>query len=411
MDQILSADSPAALDEAAERPIHLLTFSTLYPHDGRPNHGIFVETRLRHLVETGEATSVVLAPVPWFPSSSARFGDWARNAQAKRHESRHGLSVFHPRYALPPKIGMSIAPASLLAAALLEVRRISASGTKVDLIDGHYLYPDGVVAVALGRLIDRPVVLTARGSDITQLPDYAGPRRMVQWAMRHASALISVSRGLQSAMVKLGAPESKVTVLRNGVDLDLFRPGDRHAVREKFAVKGTLLLSVGHLIERKRHDLALRAVAEIPGCTLAIVGEGPEKDSLERLALSLGIADRVRLCGPQPHAALPGFYSAADLLILASSREGWANVLLEAMACGTPVVASNIPGNAEVVADSAAGEVVEQNTPTHFAQSIQRVLGSKRSRAETRAYAENFSWDATSQGQLRVFRQVLRAAT
>ena len=404
-----STEDLTAGADAVSRPIRLLTFSTLYPHDGRPNHGIFVENRLRKLVDTGRATSTVVAPVPWFPSRDRRFGDWARNAEARRRETRNGLSVFHPRYPILPKMGMSLAPATLLAAAALELKRLAAGGIQFDVIDGHYLYPDGVAAVALGRMFDKPVVLTARGSDVTQYPDHAAPRRMIRWAMKHAAALISVSAGLKSAMVQLGAPASKITVLRNGVDLNLFGPNDAGPLRKTWGVNGKLLLSVGHLIRRKGHHLAIEALAKLPGWTLAIVGEGPERERLQALAAEMGVAPRVIFCGSQSHQDLPQYYAAADLLILASSREGWANVLLEAMACGTAVVASNIPGNAEVVNDPAAGEVVHHNTPACFAETIERVHASNISRAATRAYAEKFSWDSTSQGQVEIFRQVLAA--
>ena len=305
---------------------------------------------------------------------------------------------------------MSVAPFALFATAALELRRLQAAGAEFDLIDGHYLYPDGIAAVALGRLFKKPVVLTARGSDVTQYPDHAVPRRMIQWAMRNAAALISVSAGLKTAMVELGASAEKITVLRNGIDLNLFRLSDPGPVRSAWNIKGKLLLSVGHLIHRKGHHLAIQALTELPDWTLAIVGEGPERARLQTLATALNVDDRVVFCGSHSHESLPAYYAAADLLILASSREGWANVLLEAMACGTAVVASNIPGNAEVVNDVAAGEVVRENTSACFADTIRRTYARKIPRAATRAYAEHFSWDATSQGQLDLFRRVTAAS-
>jgi len=126
-------------------PVRLLTFTTLYPHAGLPNQGIFVENRLRHLVGTGKATSTVLAPVPWFPSRHPRFGAWSRFAMAEAEELRHGLRVLHPRYAVIPKIGMVAAPAALYAAAKRVLARLLRQGLQVDVIDSHYLYPDGVV--------------------------------------------------------------------------------------------------------------------------------------------------------------------------------------------------------------------------------------------------------------------------
>jgi teichuronic acid biosynthesis glycosyltransferase TuaC len=302
---------------------------------------------------------------------------------------------------------MTAAPGTLFLAGYAEIRRLRRQGLEFDLIDAHYLYPDGVAAVALGKALGKPVVVTARGSDVTQLPDHAGPRRMISWAMSRAAALISVSAGLRETMLELGARPESVTVLRNGVDLERFRPMDRDAMRQALGFEGPTLLSVGHLIPRKGHHLAIESVARLPGWRLVIVGEGPERSELEELAQTRGVADRVRFAGAQPHTALPSFYSGADVMVLASSREGWANVLLESMACGTPVVASNIPGNPEVVQSEAAGAIVAANTPDSFVQAIMAVHGRCISRAATRAYAEGFSWEATSAGQLDLFRRVL----
>ncbi len=386
--------------------VRLLTFTTLYPHAGMPNQGVFVENRLRHLVATGRASSVVLAPVPWFPFRSPRFGAWARFARAPEAEHRHGLAVLHPRYAVAPKVGMTAAPGLLYAAAAPALGRLLAEGQAVDVIDAHYLYPDGVAAVMLGRRFGLPVVMTARGSDVTQLPDYRAPRRMIRWAMAGADAMISVSAGLKQAMVALGAEEARVTVLRNGVDLAMFRPpadaAARAATRAALGLGGPTLLSVGHLIARKGHHHVIEALAALPGWALLIVGEGPERAGLEALAARLGVAGRVRFMGAHPHDALARFYGAADLLVLASSREGWANVLLEAMACGTPVVASDIPGNPEVVRRREAGLIVER-TPEGIAAGVRALWAELPDRASVRAYAEQFGWEPTSEGQLAVF--------
>ena len=390
-----------------QQTIRLLTFTTLFPHAGQPNHGVFVENRLRHLLSTGQASSTVLAPVPWFPLRSERFGAWSRFAHADRTETRDGLAIHHPRFPLVPKVGMLAAPAALYAASAIALGRLVRQGLRFDAVDAHYLYPDGVAAILLGRHFGKPVVITARGSDVTQLPGFAGPRRMIRWAMANADALISVSAGLKQAMVALGAQPGAVTVLRNGVDLQTFRPADRDACRQSLGLAGPTLLSVGHLIERKGHHHAIGALAHLPGWRLLIVGDGPERGRLQRLAADRGVADRVQLLGPQPHSSLYRFYTAADVLILASSREGWANVLLESMACGTPVVASNIPGSSEVVQEPAAGVVADRNTPEAFAASVAAVYAAAPDRTATRAYAERFSWDATSAGQLDVFRRVL----
>ncbi|MGE0744152.1 MAG: glycosyltransferase family 4 protein [Rhodospirillales bacterium] len=385
----------------------VLTFSTLYPNAATPHHGVFVENRLRQLVATGQVETRVVAPVPWFPFTAARFGDYARFARAPAREVRHGIAVEHPRYLLLPKVGMTLAPFALFLGALPAVRRALANGFDFDLIDAHYFYPDGVAAVLLARHFGRPVTITARGTDINLIPRYAAPRRLIRWAAHHAHGLGAVCQALKDEMVGLGMPEAKVRVLRNGVDLALFRPGDRVAARHKLGVDGPVVASVGHLIDRKGHDLVIDAMAELPDATLLIAGEGPDRAALESLSARLGVAGRVRFLGRIVHEELPDLYRAADALVLASSREGWANVLLEAMACGTPVVASNVWGTPEVVAAPEAGRLLPERSAAAIAAGVRALLADPPSRAATRAYAERFGWEPTTQGQLDQFRDIL----
>jgi glycosyltransferase involved in cell wall biosynthesis len=383
-----------------------LTFTTLFPNSQQPDHGVFVENRLRHLVASGEAESVIVAPVPYFPSAARCFGRWARYAPVDRQEMRHGLTVYHPRFPVIPQVGMSIGPALLAAATIGFVRRLLATGLDIDVIDAHYFYPDGVAAVWIGRRLRRPVVITARGTDINMIPRYYFPRRMIGWGIASADGLVAVSEALKRALVDLGAPRDRVEVLRNGVDLSMFRPIDRRVARRDLALARPTLLSVGYLIERKGHDRVIEAMRHLPDFDLVIVGDGPEREALGNLARRVGVADQVRFLGSLPHATLPKVYGAADALVLASSREGWANVLLEAMACGTPVVAANNWGNPEVVKTPASGVLMEKNTPEGIARAVRTLFAHLPARAATRAYSEGFSWDGTTRAQIALFRRV-----
>lgn len=391
--------------------MRLLTFSTLFPSSARPNHGVFVENRLRHLVGSGQASSLVVAPVPWFPSTAPRWGDWARMAATPRRETRHGLEVLHPRYPVLPRIGMSVAPWLLYRAVLPVMRRVVAEHGPFDAIDAHYVYPDGVAAVWLGAALDLPVVVTARGTDVNLIPRYRLPRRLIQGAIAGSAAMITVSGALRDAVLALGAPPDKVTVLRNGVDTSLFRPPeDRGSARAAYGFTRPTLISVGLLIDRKGHHRTIEAMQQLPEFDLAIVGEGPDRDRLAAQIERLGLRDRVRLLGARPHAELPALYGAADASVLASSREGWANVLLESMASGTPVVASNIWGNPEVVRTPAAGVIYDPNTPDGIVGGVRRLFADLRPRTETRTYAEAFGWEETTAGQLALFRRVIGQA-
>ncbi|MFN3230933.1 MAG: glycosyltransferase family 4 protein [Alphaproteobacteria bacterium] len=385
--------------------INVLSFTSLYPNAAQPVHGVFVENRLRRLLETGEVKITVVAPVPWFPFKSALFGRYSDFARVPAHEVRHGIDIFHPRYKVVPKVGMSIAPSLMFRGVRDEVIRLKRL-LQIDLIDAHYFYPDGVAAVRLAQDLAVPVCVTARGSDLTEIPAFPKPRQQIAQAAGDADAIVTVCDALQRPLVDLGIDRAKIRTLRNGVDLDLFQPVGRDIARAKWGVTGKTVLSVGLLIDRKGHNLTIEAMQHIPNTTLLIAGSGETRGELEAQIKSLGLTDRVRLLGQVPHEDLPSLYSAADAMVLASSREGWANVLLEAMACGTPVVATDIWGTPEVVAAPEAGVLIKERSPEAIIKGIEQLFAALPDRAATRAYAEKFSWNETTQGVLQLFRDL-----
>lgn len=388
----------------------ILTFSTLYPNKIFHQHGIFVENRLRYLLANGNVQSKVIAPIPWFPLKHERFGDYAKYAQVPEFENRHGIDVIHPRYALIPKVGMTMAPLLLAMATLRPLKKILADGYDFQIIDAHYFYPDGVAAYILGKLLGKPVIITCRGSDISLIPIYFVPRHMIKWSAKGSAGLITVCQALKDSLVSLGIEDQDVTVLRNGVDLQKFKPvANRDELRKSLSIKGTTLLSVGHLIHRKGHHLIIKALEDLPNVSLLIAGDGVEESNLKELAKKLQFQDRVRFLGSIPHDQLVQYYAAVDMLILASSREGWANVLLESMACGTPVVATKVWGTPEVVTQAEAGVLVDERSSSGIANGVKALLKNYPDRKQTRLFAEKFSWDATTLGQEALFDKILRS--
>lgn len=387
--------------------IKLLTFSTLYPSSVRPNHGIFVETRLRHLLATGEVQSVVVAPVPWFPSRNGQFGEYAKFALTPREETRNGIRVLHPRYPLIPKVGMTSAPFLMTMTVLPVLRTLLKRGYNFDVIDAHYFYPDGVAAAMLGKCLGKPVVVTARGSDINLIANFILSRRLIVWAGRASARVVTVCEALREDLVRLGIGSEHILTLRNGVDLDRFRPLDRPAARAALKLPGFTLLSVGALVPLKGHDIVIKALTKLSDAQLVIIGEGPERKNLQSLAQDIGVANRVKFLGALPQPELRSYYGAADVLVLASSREGWANVLLESMACGTPVVASAVSGTPEVVAACEAGVLMRERTPLGVVEAVEKLRRNYPDHLMTRAYAQRFSWDETTAGQLELFKGIL----
>ena len=365
---------------------------------------------MRHLVASGEVDARVIAPVPWFPAWAPNFARYAAFAATPQGEIRHGVVVDHPRYLQIPKFGTTSAPALMYLGSVASVERLRAEGFDFDVIDAHYFYPDGIAAVLLGARFDRPVIITGRGTDLNLLPRYPLARRMIVWAAHRAAALIVVCNALKQVLIDLGVPGERVVVLRNGVDLETFRPCDRNVARAKLGFQFPTLLSVGHLVRRKGVDLTIRSLAALPGFRLAVVGDGPEDRALRRLAQVSGVADRIDWFGAVDHRALRPIYSAADALVLASDREGWANVLLEAMACGTPVVATDVWGTREIVTEPAAGMLVAERSPEAIASAVRSLFNRMPSSQATRAFAERFSWQSTTIGQMEIFERVVGGA-
>ena len=180
----------------AGHAIRLLVFTSLYPSTVQPHHGVFVEERLRHLVESGRVAATVVAPVPWFPFRHRGFGAYAAFARVPEYEQRHGIHIHHPRYPVIPKLGMNIAPSLMHHALLPVLRKLAASGGPFDLIDAHYFYPDGVAAVRLGEAIGKPVVITARGSDVNVISRHHSPARKIQRRLRPAPFCLSATASI-----------------------------------------------------------------------------------------------------------------------------------------------------------------------------------------------------------------------
>jgi glycosyltransferase involved in cell wall biosynthesis len=391
----------------SQEPLRVLTFTSLYPNTEQPRQGLFVAERLRHLRASGRVQATVVAPVPWFPSRSPHFGRYASYARVPACEEQEGMSVHHPRWLAIPKIGMSAAPALMAAGARASVEALR---ERVDVIDAHYFYPDGVAAVALGRRLRKPVVVTARGTDLNTIPEHALPRRQILDAARAAAGLVTVSEALRDRLVELGVERGQVHVLRNGVDLARFAPApDRDAVRSRLGVTGVVLLAVGNLVPEKDHALAIAALAKLADATLLVAGDGPLRAELEQRAARAGVASRVRFLGSVPQGALVDYYNAADALVLTSRREGMPNVVLEALACGTPVVATRVGGVPEVVAADVAGRLVDA-TDDGVADGARALVAAPPARAATRLYAERYGWDATTRGQIELFTRVVARA-
>ena len=366
--------------------LRVLTLSTLFPDATRPNFGVFVARQTQGLAALPDTEVTVIAPIglpPW-PLAGLRHGDLAR---LPTRESWHGLDVHRPRFcALPITRGRWHAPAIVRALRpLLDTLRF-------DVIDASFFFPDGPAAVALGKHYGVPVSIKARGADIHHWGTALATAPQVRAAGQGADGLLAVSDAMKADMIALGLPARRIGVHRTGIDRDRFHPADRAAAKAALNIDGPAVLSLGALIPRKGHGIVLDAVSALPGVTLLIAGDGPERAALANQARARGIADRVRLLGSIPHAELPRLLAAADVMALASSSEGLANAWVEALACGTPIVIPDAGGAREVVTTPAAGRIAARD-PAAFAAAIAELLADPPEPREVAAAAAPFSWE------------------
>jgi glycosyltransferase involved in cell wall biosynthesis len=288
---------------------------------------------------------------------------------------------------------------------------------KFDCIDAHFAYPDGYAATLLGRWLGCPVTITLRGTE-KSLSRYPGRRKRIIRALRSAQRIFAVSESLKIHAHELGIDGGGIHVVGNGVDCDKFFPVDKVSARHQYNIpeNSKVLISVGGLVPRKGFHRVIALLPELlkryPNLIYLIVGgtspEGDIRSELEAQAARLGVERHVRFLGALPSDQLRVPLSAADLFVLATANEGWANVFLEAMACGLPVITTDVGGNREVVCNDVLGEVV----PFHDAGALQQALANALTKPWDKdsivAYARANGWERRVDDLRREFGSLAR---
>jgi glycosyltransferase involved in cell wall biosynthesis len=381
--------------------LRVLTLSTLFPNGAEPVLGPFVERQMLGLAARPGVEVEVVAPIglPLWPLS--RHGHYAPRAALPVEETWKGLRVHRPRYTVWPGLARRT-PAAMAASLLPLLLRIRAR-FPFDVIDAEFFWPDGPAAASLSRALGVPFSIKARGSDIHYWGERADTRAQILKAGRRAGGLLAVSAALKDAMVRVGLPGDSIAIHYTGVDLDLFQPIDRAEAKKRLGVDGALVVTAGALIEKKGQRLAIEAVGQVPDATLILLGDGPDRPRLEALAAKSG--GRVRFAGRRPHEELPLYFGAADATLLPSASEGLANVWVESLACGTPVVTADVGGAREVVKSAEAGRLAARE-PAALAAALREILVDPPAQAAVRRCAERFSWQRNA-GELEAHLRAL----
>lgn len=343
----------------------------------------------------------VIAPVQYAPLlgliPTSRFH---RYNQIPAREKQGDIPVYHPRYLTLPGTNLINVAQAMMRAADKILPDIYPEGETFDLVDGHYLYPDGVAACALAKKHGKPLILTARGSDVNFWMDQAQPRKDILAAIGYARKVICVSQALKDRLILHGVAEDKLVVLMNGVDRSLFTYDQAQSNR------GGYFLSVGNLVPLKGHRLILQALTALPAEKLVIIGGGELDSELKKLTENLGISDRVTFLPPLPHGDLPAYYQKAKCTILMSAMEGMPNVVLESLACGTPVVATDVGGLPEVITPDN-GILLPARTAEDLTTALETALNRTWNQQKISQDMSYLDWQVTARKLLDLFSEAV----
>lgn len=384
----------------SSREPHVVVFSSLFPSALQPNAGLFIRERLFRVGRT--LPLAVVAPTPWFPLQSLlRRVKPGFRPGAPRQEMQSGFEVRYPRFFSVPGVLKRFDGLAMALGAWPTLWRLKRAG-RLDVIDAHFGYPDGDAATRLGRWLGVPVAITLRGTEVRHAADPVLAPRLAR-ALRRADVVFAVSQSLRQVALKLGTTPQKAHVIGNGVDLERYRPLPREQARQALGLDADapVLVSVGGLVERKGFHRVIELLPALrcrhPKLVYLVVGgpspEGDLSAQLRRQVDEAGLGDAVRFLGALPPERVREPLSAADVFVLATRNEGWANVFLEAMACGLPVVTTDVGGNAEVVCDERLGTVVPFGDAAQLQAAIHAALVHPWDRELIRRHAEANTWD------------------
>ncbi len=393
--------------------MRVLLTSHLFPNEVHPISGIFIKEQVKFLRKGCDIKAVV--PVPWFQQVGG-FGRWSLFSRVPSKRRVDGIDVLHPRYLRFPRM---ILISSVWISYLLALLR-SGKGSDFDIVHAHVVYPDGFAGVVFSKIVHRPVVVTAHGSDVNIYSEKRILRKLIVWALRRSDTVIAVSRGLRDKLVSLGIPSDKIRVIHNGVDLNLFRPMDRDFATAKMGLsKGKKrIIYIGRLDRLKGIGVLIEAMATIASqrkdLELLLVGaKGGDEAEYAAMADRLGLKERVTFVNEVPISEVPLWLAASDVSVLPSFSEGFPLSIVEALACGRPVVSTRCGGPEEII-DGHTGILVRPGDPLALADAIGYVIDhpGKYKPEEIASYArEKFDLEAVASKVLNLYHFLTAGST
>lgn len=364
----------------------VLIITNLFPNSKEPTRGIYNKQEFLELAKLCEIK--VVAPLPWY-----------YKREVPKREDIDGIDVYHLRYFMMPKIARSLYGFFFFLSLVEKVKKIY-ENFKFDLIFAAWVYPDGFGSFLIAKALRTSIVIKVQGSDVNRHTKYYIRRKMISYTLRNSKKVIAVSKALKERMIEISVPEDKIIVISNGVDTSLFKPMDKEECRKKMGLplNKKIILFIGNLVPVKGVDFLVEAFYKvsdtIKDLILVIVGDGHKKQTLWEKTKKLGLEKRINFVSKQSHNTIPLWINSCDVFCLPSLSEGCPNVILEAIACGKPIVASNVGGIPELLESNGNTILVTPGNSDELANAISNILGKRQLSGENthRNFNIDYSW-------------------
>jgi glycosyltransferase involved in cell wall biosynthesis len=360
-----------------------LIITNLYPNSGRPTRATFNFQQFEHLGQYCE----LLILVPVFPN------DWKQiNRKPVSKLSKHN-NVHYLKVPTIPKLG-KILNAKILAWTIFLFKKSLVKNFSPNFILGCFAYPDGVAASLISSKFKLPCFMKVHGTDINVMGEIGPIKQQISNELLKISGVFSVSEALARNVVKMGCPEEKISVIYNGIDHAKFYPKSRNDSRTRLGLdkEELIILFIGNLLESKGAvDLIEAFIKSKIKANLLYIGTGNAKERINKLAKKRNSGQSVRIIEPQNHDLIPDWLATCNLLALPSHNEGVPNVVLEAMACGRPTVASNVGGIPEILPIDS-GILVEKGDLGGLAKALINGINNNWDPKVISANTKRFNW-------------------
>jgi teichuronic acid biosynthesis glycosyltransferase TuaC len=388
--------------------LNILVLTTLFPNAIQTNRAVFTK---QLCVNLRDYTGVmVVAPVPYFPPLKG-FGRWSQYSLIPKEE-HSDIAVYHPRYLVIPKLEM-LTGFNYFIGCLRLLKRIRKQ-YRFDVLNVHWAYPDGFAGILLGMVFNVPVVVTAHGSDVYIYSKYPGVRRLLSWTMNKANSVIAVSKALKSE-IEMMSTKSQVKVIPcAAVDPHRFRMLEKSQCRKELGLPEDkkIVLFVGNLVHVKGviHLIEAFNILKDAGqqnLLLILVGDGIDKPVLQDYVRRHDLEATVLVVGRKNHQEIPLWMNSADLFCLPSLSEGMPNVVIEAMACGSPVVGTRVGGVPDIIKTENLGYVVPPADSAALSKAIARALSVEWNHQAISKFAQQMTWDTIARSYKSLFDSLL----